>query len=103
MGMKTNRSDNNRAPFISTGSAMSRRRFLRGTGIALCLPLLENMTPVFASAAKRVAANATPGGKPRRFFGICNNLGLLPEHFFPKESGRELRAVALSRIAQGPA
>ena len=67
---------------------MSRRRFLRGTGIALCLPLLENMTPVFASAAKRVAANATPGGKPRRFFGICNNLGLLPEHFFPKESGR---------------
>ena len=86
--MKTNRSDSNRAPFISTGSALSRRKFLRGTGIALCLPLLESMTPVFASAAKRVAANATPGGKPRRFFGICNNLGLLPEHFFPKESGR---------------
>jgi hypothetical protein len=87
--MKTNRSDSNRAPFISTGSAISRRKFLRGTGIALCLPLLESMTPVFASAAKRVAANATPGGKPRRFFGICNNLGLLPEHFFPKESGRD--------------
>jgi hypothetical protein len=89
MLMKTNRSDSNRAPFISTGSAISRRKFLRGTGIALCLPLLESMTPVFASAAKRVAANATPGGKPRRFFGICNNLGLLPEHFFPKESGRD--------------
>jgi BMFP domain-containing protein YqiC len=89
MLMKTNRSDSNRAPFISTGSALSRRKFLRGTGIALCLPLLESMTPVFASAAKRVAANATPGGKPRRFFGICNNLGLLPEHFFPKESGRD--------------
>ncbi len=87
--MKTNRSDSNRAPFISTGSAISRRQFLRGTGIALCLPLLESMTPVFASAAKRVAAAATPGGKPRRFFGICNNLGLLPEHFFPKESGRD--------------
>jgi len=39
--------------------------------------------------AKRLAADATPGGKPRRFFGICNNLGLLPEHFFPKESGRD--------------
>jgi hypothetical protein len=87
--MKTNRSDSNRAPFISTGSAISRRKFLRGTGIALCLPLLESMTPVFASAAKRVAADATPGGKPRRFFGVCNNLGLLPEHFFPKESGRD--------------
>jgi hypothetical protein len=47
------------------------------------------MTPVFAAVAKRVAADATPGGKPRRFFGICNNLGLLPEHFFPKESGRD--------------
>ena len=22
-------------------------------------------------------------------FGICNNLGLLPEHFFPKDSGRD--------------
>ncbi|HTH50126.1 MAG TPA: DUF1552 domain-containing protein, partial [Candidatus Limnocylindria bacterium] len=30
----------------------------------------------------------TPGGKPRRMFGICNNLGLLPEQFFPKEEGR---------------
>jgi len=86
--MKTN-TDSNAAPYISTCRALSRRKFLRGTGIALCLPLLESMTPVFASAAKRVAANATPGGKPRRFFGICNNLGLLPEHFFPKESGRD--------------
>src|SRR5881397_1895907 len=47
------------------------------------------MTPAFAAAAKRVAADATPGGKTRRMFGICNNLGLLPEHFFPKESGRD--------------
>src|SRR5438046_8745067 len=44
---------------------------------------------LFAAAAKRIAAGATPGGKPRRMFGICNNLGLLPEHFFPKESGRD--------------
>src|SRR5881397_992435 len=47
------------------------------------------MTPAFAAAAKRIAADATPGGKTRRMFGICNNLGLLPEHFFPKESGRD--------------
>ena len=87
--MKTNRNEVNRAPFISTGSAISRRKFLRGAGIALSLPLLEGMTPVFGAVAKRVAAAATPGGKPRRFFGICNNLGLLPEHFFPKESGRD--------------
>src|SRR5205823_2296578 len=62
---------------------------LRGAGILLSLPMLDAMTPAFAAAAKRIAAGTTPGGKPRRMFGICNNLGLLPEHFFPKESGRD--------------
>ncbi len=75
------------APFISTRPALSRRKFLRGAGILLSLPLLDAMSPVFAGVAKS-AAGVTPGGKPRRMFGICNNLGLLPEHFFPKESGR---------------
>ena len=74
-------------PFISTQTALSPRRFLRGAGIALSLPLLDAMIPAFASVAKRVAAAETPGGKPRRMFGICNNLGLLPEHFFPKDAG----------------
>src|SRR5215510_11419108 len=78
----------NNAPFVSTRPALSRRKFLRGAGILLSLPLLDAMTPAFAAAAKQIAAGATPGGKPRRFFGICNNLGLLPEHFFPKENGR---------------
>ncbi len=78
-----------KAPFVSTRPALSRRKFLRGAGILLTLPLLEAMTPAFAAAARRIAAGATPGGKPRRMFGICNNLGLLPEHFFPKESGRD--------------
>jgi hypothetical protein len=45
------------------------------------------MTPAFADAARRLAAGATPGGKPRRIFGICNNLGLLPDNFFPKDNG----------------
>src|SRR5258708_9934527 len=78
-----------KAPFVSTRPALSRRKFLRGAGILLTLPLLDAMTPAFAAAAKRIAADATPGGKPRRFFGICNNLGLLPEHFFPQEKGRD--------------
>ena len=77
-------------PFISTQPALSRRKFLRGAGILLSLPLLNAMTPVFAGVA-RSAANAalTPGGKPRRMFGICNNLGLVPDQFFPKQSGRD--------------
>ncbi len=76
-------------PFISTGRAVSRRKFLRGAGILLSLPLLDAMTPAFAAVTKRLAADATPGGKPRRMFGICNNLGLLPDQFFPKQAGRD--------------
>src|SRR5437867_7881537 len=77
------------APFVSTHRALSRRKFLRGAGILLTLPMLDAMTPAFAAVAKRLAADATPGGKPRRFFGVCNNLGLLPDQFFPKQSGRD--------------
>ena len=78
-----------KGPFVSNHQTLSRRRFLRGAGIVLSLPLLDAMTPVFGAVAKRLAAEATPGGKPRRFFGICNNLGLLPENFFPKDGGRD--------------
>jgi Protein of unknown function (DUF1552) len=61
---------------ISTQHRLSRRSFLRGTGVALGLPLLDAMLPAFARAAESDAA-------PRRFFAICNNLGLLPGKFFP--------------------
>jgi hypothetical protein len=75
---------------LVTRPPLSRRKFLRGAGILLSLPFLDAMTPAFAGIArKRVSAASTPGGKPRRFFGICNNLGLLPEHFFPQQSGRD--------------
>ena len=69
--------------FISTQRAISRRSFLRGTGIALALPLLESMSSVFAAPAAN--ADATP----RRMFAICNNLGLLPDQFFPTGNGRD--------------
>lgn len=71
---------------VSTHTAVSRRAFLRGAGVVLGLPLLEAMTPAFA----RDAAKALP---PRRFLGICNNLGLLPEKFFPDQTsaGRNYR------------
>src|SRR5881628_2777614 len=87
--MKTNFAKASDVPFVSTRPALSRRKFLRGTGILLSLPLLDAMTPAFARVAKRGAADVTPGGKPRRMFGICNNLGLLPDQFFPKKGGRD--------------
>src|SRR5688572_17889548 len=87
--MKTTFPQTRSGPFVSTRPALSRRKFLRNAGILLSLPLLDAMTPAYAAAAKRIAAGTTPGGKPRRMLGICNNLGLLPEHFFPKNSGRD--------------
>ncbi len=76
------------APFVSTRGALSRRHFLRGAGIALSLPLLESMLPVFAGPS---AAEVTrsPDGAPRRVFAICNNLGLVPDQFFPAATGRD--------------
>lgn len=61
-------------------NTISRRRFLQGAGVALALPALG-----------RYSFAAGPDGQPpRRFLGICNNLGLLPEKFFPsKGSGRD--------------
>ncbi|WP_394795281.1 DUF1552 domain-containing protein [Armatimonas sp.] len=73
--------------YISTLRPLSRRHLLRGTGILLGLPLLEAMQPAFARAAAPVP--------PRRFLGICNNLGLLPEKFFP-DATQTGRGYALS-------
>jgi len=75
-------------PYISARPALSRRRFLRGAGIAMALPLLDSMIPAFVRAGDAVSPSAAPGA-PRRMFGVCNNLGLLPGGFFPKDAGRD--------------
>lgn len=83
MTMKT------RAPFIATRQPLSRRRFLRGMGVAMSLPLLEAMHPRKVFAADSPLA---PQATPRRMLGICNNLGLRPDLFFPVNAGREYTA-----------
>jgi Protein of unknown function (DUF1552) len=71
-----------KAPLVSTASSvMPRRTFLRGVGVALALPALECMTPVFA----RHVAPATP----RRMLVIVNNIGVLSKHFFPTQTGSD--------------
>lgn len=77
---------------ISTQSALSRRHFLRGAGVAMSLPLLEAMTPAFARGADRAPV-------PRRMLAVCNNLGLLPEKFFPA-ADQTGRGYALSPYLQ---
>jgi BMFP domain-containing protein YqiC len=72
-----------RCPYASRRRPISRRTALKGAGVALALPLLETMTAPFARAA---TAN-TP--QPRRFFAINQNLGVLPDLFFPADGGRD--------------
>jgi hypothetical protein len=72
-------------PGSVTGKAIGRRQFLKGAGVALSLPFLEAMVPACARAAD--AGSSLAGGKPRRMLAICNNLGVLPEHFFPADEG----------------
>lgn len=62
---------------------LDRRQLLRGTGVALSLPLLEAMV------SPRAHGSAESGGIPKkRLLAICNNLGVLAEHFFPIQTGR---------------
>jgi len=59
----------------------SRRKLLRGAGVALTLPLLESMAPAKAYA---VATEA-----PRRMICINNTLGLHTPNLFPTQAGRD--------------
>jgi hypothetical protein len=81
------------APFASTRRPISRRRFLRSAAVAVALPYLEAMQAPLARAATGAAA-------PRRMFGICNNLGVLPEPFFPRDAGRDYTPSPYLKLLQ---
>jgi hypothetical protein len=59
---------------------LSRRTFLRASGVSLALPLLDAMRP--ANAAE-VATS------PRRMVAIQTNMGILPQFFFPEKAGAD--------------
>jgi hypothetical protein len=64
----------------TTPRPLSRRTFLRATGVAMALPLLEAMRPVLAAGKADV---------PRRMVCIETNMGILPQYFFPEKSGKD--------------
>src|SRR5215472_12192168 len=84
--IKSSPDQSRQSPFLAGRRALSRRSFLRGAGIALSLPLLDAMLPAFAQGKPPESA-AAPSATPRRMLAICNNLGLLPDQFFPKNAG----------------
>lgn len=62
---------------------LSRRALLRGAGITLGLPLLEAMTPAFASVKQTENA--------KRFVGISLALGLHNPNLVPQGTGRDYK------------
>ncbi|MDG2123213.1 MAG: DUF1552 domain-containing protein [Verrucomicrobiales bacterium] len=59
---------------------LNRRHFLRGTGVAIALPMLEAMTPIARAATTR---------KPvKRLVTLSNNYGIYHKAFFPTTPGR---------------
>ncbi|GAB5406062.1 MAG: DUF1552 domain-containing protein [Aureliella sp.] len=72
-------------PTFLKNRALHRRTLLRGLGVSLALPMLDAMSPAVARAGDRSAGTDQT---PRRMIGICNNLGLLPNKFFPAQAGR---------------
>ena len=69
--------------------------FLKGTGVALALPVLDSMTAPFTRAAVKSSDSC-----PRRFFAINQNLGVLPDLFFPVDGGREYTPSPYLRLLQ---
>lgn len=85
-------------PYVSTRQPLSRRRFLQGTGVAMSLPFLEAMQPRFVRAASSLPL--APNATPRRMFGICNNLGVRPDLFFPAGAGRDYEASPYLKLLE---
>lgn len=79
-------------PFSNgTGRCVARRTFLRSAGVALALPMLDSMRPALARDPK-------PDDTPRRFFGVCNNLGLVLDQFFPEGEGSYSKASPFLKL-----
>ncbi len=60
--------------------ALNRRQFLRAGSAVLALPFLEALAPRLARGA------AAP--PPKRMVCIMTNTGLLPDNFWPKQTGK---------------
>ncbi|MEZ0275228.1 MAG: DUF1552 domain-containing protein [Roseimicrobium sp.] len=66
---------------MTTSAPLSRRSFLRGSGISLALPFLDAMW-----SRSMLAADAPP---PKRLVTVCTALGIYGPDFFPTNNGRD--------------
>ncbi|MCA8996627.1 MAG: DUF1552 domain-containing protein [Planctomycetaceae bacterium] len=63
-----------------------RRTFLRASGVALGLPLLQGMLP-------HATHGAPTDGEARRMVAICAPLGIHTPHLFPEKAGKDYEAT----------
>ena len=69
---------------------VNRRTFLRASGVAMGLPLLESMAPPLARAAAVEA--------PRRMVTICSTLGFYSSSWFPRTGGAGYETTEYLRL-----
>ena len=60
---------------------LDRRSFLRGTGVAMALPMLDAMSNKANSAPKHASSK-------RRMVSICTYLGMHTPYLYPQQTGR---------------
>ena len=68
---------------------LSRRTFLKASGISLALPLLESMSPAFAKPSNE---------PPKRMVFICTTLGLHPPALWPINPGAKYESTEYLEI-----
>ncbi len=87
--------------FPTSNFALSRRRFLQGSGVTLALPLFTSLAPgrVFA-ANSGGSPEFAPDGVPRRMICICNNLGLHRPFYEPKTTGPDYEPSRYLRLLE---
>ena len=71
---------------------VNRRTFLRASGVALALPLLESMHPALTRAA---------AASPKRMVNICSTLGLYSGAWFPTTAGAGYEATEYLSLIDG--
>jgi len=75
---------------------LSRRTFLRGSGVALALPWLDAMMPALATRAQ--ASDALE--PPKRFVAINYGLGFHGPHLFPQQTGADYEPTPYLELLQ---
>src|SRR5690349_14526674 len=73
---------------------LSRRTFLRASGVAIGLPFLDAMVPRARDEAKKALE------APRRMVLVSRPLGMYAPNFFPEAAGRDYEPSRYLKVLQ---